>query len=158
MYGRHACYSSLIDAFHRPNPQFKVGVYGVLNEHDSVSSPQTVGESLHRKRVCRSAGTHPKDVDAVFQCQLHMLRCRHFCRYKHSGLLLDALQPRQCLFAVTLESARFCAWFPHSCTVNPASARCQLVSGGDDLLFGFSRTRTGNDKRPLLVARQIKWL
>ena len=46
-----ATYSGIVDALHSSNPQFEVGIYGILDEDNSINAYKSVGNFLHCKWV-----------------------------------------------------------------------------------------------------------
>ena len=158
MHSAEPLHASGIESFDGTNPQLQVGVDGVFHQHGLVNTAQGVGQCLHGKGVCAGAGTNPEDVDIVFQRQLHMLGCCHLGSNIHASLFLHELQPRQCLFAVTLEAAGLRARFPHTGTEVVAPEFLQLAGSGHHLLLGLCGARSCNDKRTFIVGRKIQFL
>ena len=156
MYGSKTLYACLVDALHGANPQFEVGIYGVFNKHWHVYAFKTVGQGLHGKRVGRGARTYPQHVDAVFECQFHVLGGGNFCCYEHAGLFLYVLHPWKGGLAVAFKSSWFCAGLPYSSAEHVASALCELSCGGHNLLFCLCRTGSGNNYRAFVVAGEIE--
>jgi hypothetical protein len=156
VYGRHALDTGLVDALHGPNPQFKVGVYGVFDEYRHVGSPEGVGQCLHGKRVGRRACSHPQYVDAVFHCQFNMLWRGYLCGYEHSGLFFHGLHPRQGGFSVALETSRLGARFPHSGSEHLTAFGCELHRGGHHLFFCLGRAGACHDERAFVITWQFE--
>ena len=151
--GTQASDAGGIQSLQGAHPEFQVGIDGVLHEHGHVDSPQRIGQRLHGKRIGRRAGTHPENVDAVFQGQLHVSGCGHFGSHEHARFLFHALHPGQCLLAVAFKAAGLGAGLPHAGAEVVAAQFFQLAGCRDDLLFAFGRARTGNHERAFLVGR-----
>lgn len=156
MNGSHTLDASLIDTLHSANPEFQVGVDGVLDKHGHIHSFERVCQVLHGKGIGCCACAYPQDVYAIFQTEFHMLGLCHFGRYEHAGLFLDTLQPGQRLFTFTFKTTWLGSGFPHTGAEVMTSFSSQLSGCFHYLFFTFSRTRTGYDQRAFVIARQIK--
>ena len=157
MYCSEALYSRHVKTLQRTNPQFYVGVYGVLDEYWDVNTLQCVGESLHSEGVSCCSCTNPQHVHSVLQCQLYVFRCCHLGSYQHACFVLHALHPGKSLFSVALETAWFCSWFPYSGSEVVTSFAGEFKSCCHYLFFCFSRTRTSDDERSFVVAWKIEF-
>ena len=153
MDGSHTLYASLVDTLHSTNPQFKVGIDWVLHEHRNVNTLKAVSKSLHGERVGRCARSYPQYVDAILQSQFHVFRSCHLSSCEHARLFLHLLHPRQSHLAVALEATRFGTRFPYTGTEHLASMLLELLCSCHYLLFGLSRTRSGNYEWAWVVTR-----
>ena len=116
MDGTQFLHTGTVESLQGANPEFEVGVDGILHEDGNVNAAEGIGKCLHGKGVSRSTRTYPKNVDAVFQGEFHMLGGGDLGGYEHTGLLLYLLHPGKGLFAVALEAAWLGAWLPDACT------------------------------------------
>ena len=153
MYGSHTLDTRLVDTFHGPNPQFKVGVYWVLYKYRYVYTLKAVSKSLHGKRIGRGTSTNPKYIDAILQCEFYMLRCSHLSSCEHTRLFLNQFHPRQSSLAISFKTTRLSTWFPNTSTKHMASKFLKLLGCCNNLLFSFSRTWSGNYEWAWIVTR-----
>ena len=153
MNGSEPLHAGGVQALEGSNPQLEVGIDGIFHENDNIVTLQRVGKGLHRKGIRTRASTYPKNINAVFQGEFGMFRRSHFGGDEHSEFVFHALQPRQSLLAVSLESAGFRAWFPHAGTEVVAAQFLELSGCGHHLFFSFCRARSCDDERALVVAR-----
>ena len=153
MYGTQTLHACLVETLQRTNPQLDVGVHGVLHEHGNVHALQRVGQCLHGKGVGRGTGSHPEDVNAVLQRQLHVLGRGHLGRNQHARLFLHLLHPGQRLLAVALEAAWLGARLPHTGAEVVTAFHSQLSGGCQHLLLGLSRTWACNHEGAFVVTR-----
>ena len=140
---RDAC---AIEAFEAANPQFEVGIDGVLHQHGHILALERIGQFLHGEGVGHGAGTNPQDVHAGFQRCLNVFRRGHFGGRKHAEFVLDTLEPRQASGTYAFETAGLGARFPNAGAQDAHTFGCQLGSGVHDLFFGFCRTGTGDNQ------------
>ena len=77
MYGTQTLDAGTIETLQGTNPQFEVGVYGVLYQYRHIHAFKCIGKGLHGKGVGGGSCTYPQDIDAVFKCQFHMFGSCH---------------------------------------------------------------------------------
>ena len=158
MNGTEALHACGIQSFDGTNPQLQVGINRILHQHGLVDTLKRIGQRLHRKRVGTGAGTNPKNVDIVLQCQFDMLWRCHLGSHIHTRLLLHALKPGQRNLTITLKATGLGARFPDACTEVVAAQLFQLHGSGHHLFLGLSRARSCNHERTFVVGRQIQFL
>ena len=156
MDGSEPLHTSLVESLHCPYPQLDVGVDGILHEDGNVNTLQGVGKCLHCKGVGCGAGANPKDVDAIFETQLHMLGRCHFSGHKHAGLFFHLFQPRERLLSVSFEPTGLGARLPHTGAEVVASLFAELPCCCHDLLFGLSTAWACYDEGALVVAGKFE--
>ena len=156
MYGRHALHSYLIETFQSPNPQLQVGVDRVFHQDRHVYPSQAVGHILHAKRIGGRASAYPKNVNAIFQAKLHMLRFGHLGSHKHASLLFHALEPRQSQLAIALKTSGLGTWFPHARAKHVATFVSQLLGRGHHPLLRLGAARPRQNKGTHPVTGQIQ--
>ena len=76
----NACNARSVHPLYRANPELKVGIDRVFNQHGNVYALERIGHFLHRKWINRCARANPKHVNAVFQRFENVLGFRNFCR------------------------------------------------------------------------------
>ena len=153
MNSRHALHPSLIQTLQCTNPQFQVWIDRILHEYRDVHTFQSIGKSLHRKRISSSTCTYPQDIDTIFQTKFHMLRRCHFCSHQHLRLFLHLLQPYKGRLAMSFETSWLRTGLPHSCTEIMTAIHRQLLSGSHHLLLTLCTTGTCNDEGAFIVTR-----
>jgi LL-diaminopimelate aminotransferase len=120
---------------------------------EAYNTLKAVSKSLHGERVGRCARSYPQYVDAILQSQFHVFRSCHLSSCEHARLFLHLLHPRQSHLAVALEATRFGTRFPYTGTEHLASMLLELLCSCHYLLFGLSRTRSGNYEWAWVVTR-----
>ena len=145
MNGTQSFQSGAVDAFQGTNPQFQIGVDGILDQYRNVYTFQRIGQFLYSKRVGGSTGTYPKDIDACLQTFVNMLGSSYFGGYQHTCFLFDTFQPCQTVNTNTFKTTRLGTRFPDTCAEDFGTFLCKLVSSIHNLFFGFCTTWTGND-------------
>lgn len=152
--GSEAAQTGIVEAFERADPQFEIGVDGVLDEHRYVGSAlaQGVGYLLHGERVGRCAGAYPEHVDTGVEGVVDMLAHGHFGGHGHAGLLLYAPQPLQPGFAHAFEAAGLGAGFPYSGTEYAYAVLGERSGRVEGLFLGFCAAGAGYYYR-FVVAR-----
>ncbi len=152
-----ALHTSLVQTLHRTNPQLQVGVDGILHEDGDIHTLQRVGKCLHGKRIGRGTRTHPQDINAILQAELHMLRCSHLGSHQHLRLLLHLLQPNEGWFTMSLEATGFRTGLPYPGTEVMTSVHCQLLGGSHHLLLTLSTAGSCNDEGAFIVTWKIQF-
>ena len=143
--GCHAFHACIVEPFHASNPEFEVGVDGVLHEDGDVHSREGVGNLLHGEGICTGACANPQHVHAGVQCRLDVLGGGDFGGDVHARLLFYALQPGESRFADAFEASGLGARFPDSCAEDAYAAVCQFGGSLHDLFFSFGAARAGYD-------------
>ena len=158
MDGPQSLYASLIDTLKSTNPEFEVGVDGILHKHRDIDTLQRVGKCLHGKGIGSGTRTYPEDVDAILQTEFHVLRCSHLSRDEHLGLLLHLSEPREGGLTMTLEAAWLGTGLPYACAEVVAAFHGQLTGRSHHLLFALSRTGACYHEGAFVVTRKIQFL
>ena len=146
VYGGQPSQPGVVDALQCADPQFEVGVHGVLHQDGDVHAPQRVGYLLHGKGVGRCPRPYPEEVDSVLQGFVHVLGRRHFGGHVHAGLAFHFLEPCQSFHADAFEASGFGAGFPDARPEYLDAFGCQLAGGFHHLFFCFCAARACNDE------------
>ncbi len=153
MYGTQTAHPGTIDAFQCAYPQLKVGIHRVLDENCELIAAMVgqrgkhVGNFLHSKRICRSAGSNPKHIDTGMESLVDMTLGGYFGCYEHTGFFLHLGKPFESRGPDALKPTGFGARFPHTGTKHTHTGCGQRTSCVQSLLLALGAARTGNDKR-----------
>ena len=116
MNGTESAHAGIVQSLKSADPQFQIGVNGVLYQHGNVHSTQGVGQFLHGEGVDHCARSDPQQVDAVLQRCLHVGGRGYLGRREHTELFFYVGQPRESDFAHPFETAGLGARFPNAGT------------------------------------------
>ena len=149
--------AGLVDALQSANPEFKVGVHGVLDKDGDIDALERVCDFLHGEGVSHGARTNPKHVDACFEGCFHMSVGGDFGADLHVEFLLHALHPGETFFSDAFKTTGFRARFPNAGAEKLHAFFCQAAGGVHHLFFSFRRAGTCDDHGAhFLFAGQIQ--
>src|SRR6476620_4493375 len=135
--------ASFRNSLNRSNPEFKIGIDWVLDQHWYVSSFQRICNFLHTEWVDGGSGTNPQYIDIKMQGIFYLLCSRHFNSNRQTCQFTCLLQPGQSFCSNALETTGACSWFPDTCAKHiNLTGLCQAACGFQYLLFCFGTAGT----------------
>ena len=92
MDGTKSLDTSLVDTLERTDPDSRSGFTGFFTS-TGTSTPEGCLPVPAWRMDWQKYGSHPQNIDSIFQGELHVLRSSHLGSSEHTGLLLHLLHP-----------------------------------------------------------------